>query len=56
MKKISLIKFEEETAVMDKKLTECFFKLVEKILLSTNLKFPIEKIHYLPSNLSVFPF
>ena len=48
MKKVGAIEVDSRSNPIDKKLTECFFNLVQKALLSANLKFPIEKTTILP--------
>lgn len=50
MEKVGAIEIGSGSNPCDKKLTECFFNLVQKALLSGNLKFPIEKTTILPSN------
>ena len=50
MEKISNIemKDEKESDEINTQLTMSYFHLIERVLLSKNLKFPIEKTNFLP--------
>lgn len=48
MEKISKIDIKQESEDIDIQLTNSYFHLIEKVLLSNNLKFPIERTNFLP--------